>query len=149
MLWLKNYAKNKNRNIQGNERSKYSDVLFSSVKDLGVGKKRSRADLSESDTSMANSTAHSTLADNDYDHDLNKLDNLLQSLSRKNENTTKRAVSIILNHNAYKSQISELLIETVSFLQRQIDTLEWHVCDLYLTVSFPSELHKTYWRFRK
>ena len=58
--------KNKNRNIQGNERSKYSDVLFSSVKDLGVGKKSSRADLSESDTSMANSTAHSTLADNDY-----------------------------------------------------------------------------------
>ena len=66
LLWLKNYAKNKNRNIQGNERSKYSDVLFSSVKDLGVGKKSSRADLSESDTSMANSTAHSTLADNDY-----------------------------------------------------------------------------------
>ena len=113
----------KNRNIKGNERSKYSDVHFSSVKDLGVGKKRSRADLSESDTSMANSTAHSTLADNDYEHDLNKLDTLLQPLS-KNENATKRAVTIILNHNSFKSQISELLIETVSFLQRQIDTLE-------------------------
>ena len=81
--------KNRNRNIQGNERPKSSDVQFSSVKDLGVGKKRSRADLSESDTSMANSTVHSTLADNDYDHDLNKLDTLLQSLS-KNENATKK-----------------------------------------------------------
>ena len=121
--------KNRNRNIQGNERPKSSDVQFSSVKDLGVGKKRSRTDLGESDTSMANSTVHSTLADNDYDHDLNKLDTLLQSLS-KNENATKKAVSIILNHDSFKSQISELLIEKVSCLQQQVDTLECHIDDL-------------------
>ena len=48
-----------------------------------MGKKRSRADLSESDTSMVNSTAHSTLADNDYEHDLNKLDTLLIYLEKR------------------------------------------------------------------
>ena len=94
-----------------------------------MGKKRSRADLSERDTSMANSTVHSTLTDNDYEHDLNKLDTLLQSLS-KNENATKKAVSIILNHDSFKSQISELLIEKVSCLQQHVDTFEWQVDDL-------------------
>lgn len=59
--------------------------------------------------------------------DLPALDTLLESLS-KDDNVTQRAVSIILNHESFKSQISDIhttirlsilidkLINTIAFL---------------------------------
>lgn len=75
--------------------------------------KRLRSELSESDTStsMANNAILSAVGDTcctGFDKDLHTLDTLLEFLS-KDDNATQRAVSIILNHESFKSRISDIL----------------------------------------
>lgn len=60
---------------------------------------------------MANNAILSAVGDTSctgFDKDLHTLDTLLESLS-KDDNATQRAVSIILNHESFKSQISDIL----------------------------------------
>lgn len=50
-----------------------------------------------------------------YDKDLHTLDTLLESFSI-DDNAAQRAASTILNHESFKSQISDILLEKVSSL---------------------------------
>ena len=80
---------------------------------------KKRARLSKaSDSSMANS-----------DNDLHKLDDLLESFSH-DEESARKAVSIILNKEVIKNVISETFADKINIMQSQINLLETRLDDL-------------------
>lgn len=94
--------------------------------------KRPRSEISTSESDISNTMAKSNVSyieDTGFDQDFHTLNTLLETFS-KDENTTKKAVTIILNHESFRSHISDILLEKVSTLESRIDSLEYQLDDL-------------------